>query len=73
VPFTDEEAVEMALRNGFEPRYRHGAGTQEFWLWYFKRSRARQWAIYTARRVRRRFRAIAARRASATASDSRSA
>ncbi len=36
VPFTDEEAVDMALRCGFDPRYRHGAGTQYFWLWYFK-------------------------------------
>ena len=34
---SDREAVEMALRNGFEPRYRHGAGEQYFWLWYFKR------------------------------------
>jgi len=36
VPFSDEEAVAMALRCGFEPRYRHGAGDQYFWLWYFK-------------------------------------
>ncbi|MGI8990371.1 MAG: methyltransferase domain-containing protein [Bryobacteraceae bacterium] len=36
VPFSDEEAVEMALRRGFEPRYRHGAGGQYFWLWFFK-------------------------------------
>lgn len=71
VPFTDEEAVEMALRNGFEPRYRHGAGTQEFWLWYFKRNRARQWAIYAGRRFRRRLSAIAAGRASAPPGDSR--
>jgi ubiquinone/menaquinone biosynthesis C-methylase UbiE len=37
VPFSDEQAVEMAERHGFEPRYRHGAGGQYFWLWYFKR------------------------------------
>lgn len=37
VPFSDEQAVEMAERCGFEPRYRHGAGQQYFWLWYFKR------------------------------------
>lgn len=37
VPFSDEQAVEMAERCGFEPRYRHGAGGQYFWLWYFKR------------------------------------
>ena len=37
VPFTDAEAVEMAASCGFEPRYRHGAGSQYFWLWYFRR------------------------------------
>ncbi len=37
VPFSDEQAVEMAERCGFEPRYRHGAGEQYFWLWFFKR------------------------------------
>jgi len=37
VPISDEEAVAMALRCGFEPRYRHGAGEHYFWLWYFKR------------------------------------
>src|SRR5262249_9029600 len=37
VPFSDEAAVRMAERCGFEPRYRHGAGDQYFWLWYFKR------------------------------------
>jgi SAM-dependent methyltransferase len=36
VPFSDAEAVAMAERCGFEPRYRHGAGEQYFWLWYFK-------------------------------------
>jgi cyclopropane fatty-acyl-phospholipid synthase-like methyltransferase len=38
VAFTEQQAVEMALRCGFDPRYRHGAGEQYFWLWYFKRS-----------------------------------
>lgn len=37
VAFSDQDAVEMAERCGFEPRYRHGAGGQYFWLWYFKR------------------------------------
>ncbi|MCC7175914.1 MAG: class I SAM-dependent methyltransferase [Bryobacterales bacterium] len=37
VAITDEMAVEMALRYGFDPRYRHGAGEQYFWLWYFKK------------------------------------
>ena len=35
--FSDEEAVAMAQRCGFEPRYRHGAGGQYFWLWFFKK------------------------------------
>jgi len=33
----DEEAVALAEESGFEPRYRVGAGTLEFWLWFFKR------------------------------------
>lgn len=40
VPFSDQQAVQMALRCGFEPRYRHGAGGQYFWLWYFKQTGA---------------------------------
>jgi hypothetical protein len=36
VPFSDEDAVAMAESCGFEPRYRHGAGGQYFWLWFFK-------------------------------------
>jgi SAM-dependent methyltransferase len=34
--FSEEQACAMAERCGFEPRYRHGAGTQYFWLWFFK-------------------------------------
>jgi ubiquinone/menaquinone biosynthesis C-methylase UbiE len=37
---SEEMAVEMAFRCGFEPRYRHGAEGQYFWLWYFKRDPA---------------------------------
>ena len=37
VPFSDADAVKMAESCGFEPRHRHGAGTQYFWLWYFRR------------------------------------
>jgi len=37
VSFSDEQACAMAERNHFEPRYRHGAETQYFWLWYFKK------------------------------------
>jgi SAM-dependent methyltransferase len=36
VPYSDAQATAMALRSGFEPRYRHGAGQQYFWLWFFK-------------------------------------
>lgn len=36
VAFSDEDAVAMAEACGFEPRHRHGAGDQYFWLWYFK-------------------------------------
>jgi ubiquinone/menaquinone biosynthesis C-methylase UbiE len=36
VSFSDAQAVAMAEKCGFEPRYRHGAGGQYFWLWFFK-------------------------------------
>ncbi|MBI1748148.1 MAG: class I SAM-dependent methyltransferase [Acidobacteria bacterium] len=36
VPFSEEDAENMAKRYGFELRYRRGAGEQYFWLWYFK-------------------------------------
>jgi len=54
--FSDEEAVDLALRCGFEPRHRHGAGTQYFWLWYFRRSRLRQRMIYRYKMLRLRIR-----------------
>ena len=41
VPFTERDAREMAQRCGFELRYQHGAGTQYYWLWYFKRPEPR--------------------------------
>jgi SAM-dependent methyltransferase len=37
VPFSDRQVVAMAERCGFEPRHRHGAGSQYFWVWFFKR------------------------------------
>jgi len=37
VPFSDADAVAMAEACGFEARYRLGAGTQYFWLWFFRR------------------------------------
>ena len=36
-PFSDRQAVEMAEQCGFEPRHRHGAGEQYFWLWFFRK------------------------------------
>ncbi len=35
-PFSDADAVKMAEDSGFEPRYRIGADSQYFWLWYFR-------------------------------------
>lgn len=40
VAFNDEDVVKMAEAADFEPRHRHGAGTQYFWLWYFKPRRS---------------------------------
>jgi SAM-dependent methyltransferase len=37
VPFSEQQARDMAERCGFEMRYNHGAGQQYFWLWFFKR------------------------------------
>lgn len=37
VPFSERQAMDMAYRCGFDPRYRHGAGGQYFWLWFFKK------------------------------------
>lgn len=36
VHFSEEAAIAMARECGFEARYRHGAGSQYFWLWFFK-------------------------------------
>ncbi len=36
-PVTPAQAHRMAERCGFECRYEHGAGTQYYWLWFFKR------------------------------------
>ena len=36
VSFSEPEMRAMADRNGFEMRYAEGAGTQYFWLWFFK-------------------------------------
>ena len=36
IPFSSEQAKDMAQRCGFENRYQYGAGEQYFWLWFFK-------------------------------------
>ncbi|MGA2774211.1 MAG: class I SAM-dependent methyltransferase [Bryobacteraceae bacterium] len=40
-PFSERDAREMAQRCGFELRYQHGAGSQYYWLWYFKKPEPR--------------------------------
>jgi SAM-dependent methyltransferase len=35
--FSEEDAHRLAQRNGFELRYQYGAGSQYYWLWYFKK------------------------------------
>jgi SAM-dependent methyltransferase len=34
--FSEQDMRDMALRQGFEMRYGHGAGTQYYWLWFFR-------------------------------------
>ena len=36
-PFSAPEALAMAERSNFEARYSTGAGTQYFWLWFFRK------------------------------------
>jgi SAM-dependent methyltransferase len=37
VVFSESQAQDLADRNGFELRYKYGAGQQDFWLWFFKK------------------------------------
>jgi SAM-dependent methyltransferase len=37
VSYTEEDARQLAQRSGFELRYQYGAGTQYYWLWFFKK------------------------------------
>jgi SAM-dependent methyltransferase len=41
VPFSERDARQMAERSGFEMRYHNGAGSQYYWLWYFKKPEPR--------------------------------
>jgi hypothetical protein len=36
VAYAEREVREMAWRRGFQMRYQHGAGTPDYWLWFFK-------------------------------------
>jgi SAM-dependent methyltransferase len=36
-PYTPAEVQELADKTGFELRYQDGAGSQNYWLWLFKR------------------------------------
>lgn len=36
LPYSLEQVSDLAADCGFELRYQHGAGTQYFWLWFFK-------------------------------------
>jgi SAM-dependent methyltransferase len=35
--FSEDDARELAQRTGFELRYQNGAGSQYYWLWFFKK------------------------------------
>jgi SAM-dependent methyltransferase len=35
--FSEEQAHRLAARTGFDLRYQFGAGTQYYWLWFFKK------------------------------------
>ena len=37
LPYSAEEARRLADSSGFELRYENGAGTQYYWLWFFKK------------------------------------
>lgn len=37
VGYSEEEAIALAERAGFELRHSQGAGSQYFWLWFFKK------------------------------------
>jgi SAM-dependent methyltransferase len=64
VVFSEREARDLALRCGLEMRHHYGAGTQYFWLWYFKpRFMSPAWREsweYRLRLAYRRWRASAA-------------
>jgi SAM-dependent methyltransferase len=42
VGYSEEQARQLAQESGFDLRAAHGAGTQDFWLWFFARDRVAQ-------------------------------
>lgn len=66
VTFSEQRAREMALRSDFEMRYSYGAGTQYYWLWFFRpKFFSRTWRDhreYELRKLYRRIRHSAAKR-----------
>jgi SAM-dependent methyltransferase len=57
VTFSEREAREMALRSDFEMRYSYGAGTQYYWLWFFRpKFMSKAWRDHREYRLRRAYR-----------------
>src|SRR5580700_2386826 len=57
VTFSERDARDMALRCNFEMRYSYGAGTQYFWLWYFKpKFGSPAWRLHREYRLRMAYR-----------------
>ena len=52
VPYSRQQAEDMAQRTGFELRYTFGEGDQYFWLWYFKRTAPPTWKEKIRRFIR---------------------
>jgi SAM-dependent methyltransferase len=40
---SERDARDIAIRRGFEMRHQYGAGSQYFWLWFFKRKFPMDW------------------------------
>ena len=40
---SEQDARDIAVRCGFEMRHQYGAGSQYFWLWFFKRQFLADW------------------------------
>jgi len=59
VTFSEPEARDIALRCDFEMRYSYGAGTQYFWLWFFRpRLMSKAWRAHREYRLRTTYRKL---------------